>query len=108
MNDKKETTLWKAGLRVYQPEGLAQANIPKAWTARGQRVLGRGMNSRAVKAGGSQLCKSLIILMQSFILCAMKNHWGFKLHRRALCVFPAMLGLDFVAPIHWPLMSLSP
>lgn len=72
MNDKKEPTLWKAGLRVYQPEGIAQANIPKACTAREQQVPRSGMNSRAVKAGGSQLCKSLIILTQSFILCAMK------------------------------------
>lgn len=97
MNHKKEPTLWKAELRAYQPEGIAQANIPKACTARGQRVPGSGMNSRAVKAGGSQLCKSLIILTQSSILCTMKSHWGLNCKQERSVCFLLCLGLISLA-----------
>ena len=97
MNHKKEPTLWKAELRAYQPEGIAQANIPKACTARGQRVPGSGMNSRAVKAGGSQLRKSLIILTQSSILCTMKSHWGLNCKQERSVCFLLCLGLISLA-----------
>ena len=67
------------------------------------------MNSRAVKAGGSQLCKSLIILTQSFILCAMKSHWGLNCKEEPSVCFPLCLGLISLATHEsYPLNSSTP
>ena len=51
-------SLWKSGLRAFQTEGTAPANIPKASAGGGPWVLGRVMNVEVGKAGGNQYVSS--------------------------------------------------